>query len=61
MGEKGAVASDILGRRLDKLFEQEMEWLAIRNLLAAALPRFPAGKASTRRKPPARALLLIDG
>lgn len=58
-GEKGGGPADILGRPLDKLFEQEMEWLAIRNLLAAAL----AGAGTPprgRKKKPARALLLID-
>lgn len=54
--EKGVPASDILGKRLDRLFEQELEWLLIRNLLAAALR--PSGKATRRKK--ARALLLLD-
>jgi hypothetical protein len=58
--EKGAVPGDILGRPLDKLFAQEMEWLALRNLLAAALASRAAGRPAPRRKPPARALLLID-
>ena len=53
---KDIVANDILSKRLDRLFEQEMEWLAIRNLLATALR--PA-RATARHKP-ARALLLID-
>jgi len=53
---KDIVADDILSKRLDRLFEQEMEWLAIRNLLAVALR--PA-RATARRKP-SRALLLID-
>lgn len=57
--EKECSAGDVLTKRLDRIFEQELEWLALRNLLAAALPRTPAagGKA---RKPRARALLLID-
>ena len=59
--EKHAPDSDVLAKRLDKLFEQELEWLAIRNLLAAALPRTggrkPAGK---RGKKGARVLLLLD-
>lgn len=57
--EKDVPAGDILSKRLDRLFEQEMEWLALRNLLAAALPR-AAGTAGKRRKPQRRALLLID-
>ncbi|MFN3623536.1 MAG: hypothetical protein ACK4TP_05675 [Hyphomicrobium sp.] len=58
--EKDAPGSDILGKRLDRLFEQEMEWLAVRNLLAAALPRASEGR-SKRRKPQRRALLLVGG
>ncbi len=57
--EKDFSGGDVLSKRLDRIFEQELEWLAVRNMLAAALPRTPAagGKA---RKPKARALLLID-
>jgi len=54
--EKGTEGGDILAKRLDRTFEQEIEWMMIRNLLAAALR---AGGKSGRRKP-ARALLLID-
>ncbi|MEI9900143.1 MAG: hypothetical protein WDN31_08455 [Hyphomicrobium sp.] len=54
--EKDAPASDILGKRLDRIFEQELEWLHVRNLLAGALR---SGGKGGRRKP-ARALLLID-
>jgi hypothetical protein len=54
--EKGPSAGDILGKRLDRLFEQELEWLAVRNLLAAALR---AGGTSARRKK-TRVLLLVD-
>lgn len=57
--EKDAPAGDILSKRLDRLFEQEMEWLALRNLLAAALPR-ASGAGGKRRKPARRALLLIE-
>lgn len=53
---KDVVADDILAKHLDRLFEQEMEWLAIRNLLATALR---PTRATARRKP-ARALLLVD-
>jgi hypothetical protein len=57
--EKDFSGGDVLSKRLDRIFEQELEWLALRNLLAAALPRSPAagGKA---RKTRARALVLID-
>ena len=54
--EKHAPDSDVLARRLDRLFEQELEWLAIRNLLASALPRAPG----RRRSKAGRVLLLID-
>lgn len=54
--EKDAPASDVLGRRLDRTFEQELEWLLIRNLLAVALRG--AGKSSRGKR--TRALLLID-
>ena len=54
--QKDGVADDLLAKRWDKLFEQEMEWLAIRNLLATAVRR--PRKGSGRRA--ARALLLID-
>ncbi len=54
--EKDAPASDILGKRLDRIFEQELEWLHVRNLLAGALR---SGGRGGRRKP-TRALLLID-
>lgn len=56
--EKDAPASDILSKRLDRLFEQEMEWLALRNLLAAALPR--GGPRSSKRSKTTRALILIE-
>jgi hypothetical protein len=58
--EKDGPGNDILAKRLDRIFEQEMEWLAIRNLLAAALPRAAAPPAK-RRKPQRRALVLVDG
>jgi hypothetical protein len=57
--EKNAPDADILAKRLDRIFEQEFEWLSIRNLLAAALPR-AARQPSTRRPKRGRALLLID-
>lgn len=56
--EKDASAADILGKRFDKLFAQEAEWLWIRNLLAAALAR--ASTAGGRARDWRRALLLID-
>lgn len=58
--EKETPAEDILGKRLDKVFEQELEWLAIRNLLATALPRTAGHKPAARRPKRPRALLLID-
>jgi len=57
---KDVAAADILGRRLDRAFEQEMEWLAIRNLLAAAIPRSAGTRPAKRRRRSARALLIID-
>ena len=54
--EKDIPASAVLTKGLDRLLEQELEWILIRNLLAAALR--PNGKSTRRRK--ARALLLID-
>lgn len=56
--EKQATASEILGKPLDPIFAQELEWLTLRNLLAAAMPRTPA-KAGRARKSN-RALLLLD-
>jgi len=50
---------DILAKSLDSVFTQELEWLAIRNLLAAALRT--AGRSAKRGRKPARVLLLIDG
>jgi hypothetical protein len=58
--EKHAPDADILAKRLDRIFEQELEWLSIRNLLAAALPRTTPRKTPTRRPKRARVLLLID-
>lgn len=58
--EKDATGEDILGKRLDRVFEQELEWLSIRNLLAAALPRAAGGRAGKRARKSSRALLLID-
>ncbi|MFA5901953.1 MAG: hypothetical protein WC829_22890 [Hyphomicrobium sp.] len=58
--EKDTTGADILGKRLDRFFEQELEWLSIRNLLAAALPRAGGGRAGKRAKKSSRALLLID-
>ena len=54
--EKDPASGDILAKRLDRIFEQELEWLQIRNLLAMAAR--PAAKSG--RKKPAKALLLID-
>jgi hypothetical protein len=56
--EKQATAGEILGKPLDPIFAQELEWLMLRNLLAAAMPRAPA-KAGRARKTN-RALLLLD-
>ena len=58
--EKDGPGDDILAKRLDRIFEQEMEWLGIRNLLAAVLPR-GAGSPAKRRKPQRRALVLVEG
>jgi hypothetical protein len=58
--EKQAADGNVLAKRLDRVFEQEMEWLSIRNLLAAALPRATAGKARGRSAKRRRVLLLID-
>lgn len=55
--EKEGIDSDILGKPLDKIFEQELEWLQIRNLLAIALRANGKGKRGKRT----RALLLIEG
>lgn len=57
--EKDVPGGDVLAKHLDRLYEQEMEWLAIRNLLAGALSR-GAAQTGKQRKKPARALLLID-
>ena len=54
--EKEGIDSDILGKPLDKIFEQELEWLQIRNLLAIALRA--NGKSKRAKRP--RALLLIE-
>jgi hypothetical protein len=54
--EKDIPAGAVLTKGLDRLLEQELEWILIRNLLAAALRSNGNG---TRRKK-ARALLLID-
>jgi hypothetical protein len=56
--EKQSTASEILGKPLDPVFAQELEWLTLRNLLAAAMPRTPA--KSTRARKSNRALLLLD-
>jgi hypothetical protein len=56
--EKQATASEILGKPLDPIFAQELEWLMLRNLLASAVPRAPAKSARPRK--PNRALLLLD-
>jgi hypothetical protein len=56
--EKQATASEILGKPLDPIFAQELEWLTLRNLLAAAMPRTPAKQARVRKSN--RALLLLD-
>jgi hypothetical protein len=56
--EKQATASEILSKPLDAIFAQELEWLMLRNLLAAAMPRTP-GKSARARKSN-RALLLLD-
>ena len=56
--EKQATASEILGKPLDPIFAQELEWLTLRNLLAAAMPRTPAKTARARKTN--RALLLLD-
>lgn len=58
--EKDIPASDVLGKRLDRTFEQELEWLLIRNLLAAALQRTVGSRPAKRGRMSARALLLID-
>jgi hypothetical protein len=55
---KQATASEILGKPLDAIFAQELEWLNLRNLLAAAMPRTPTKAARVRKS--ARALLLVD-
>jgi hypothetical protein len=57
--EKQAPEGDIFAKRLDRIFEQELEWLSIRNLLAAASPRSKA-RQSTRRTKHHRVLLLVD-
>jgi hypothetical protein len=57
--EKHAPDADILAKRLDRIFEQELEWLSIRNLLAFALPRAKT-RQSTRRTKHNRVLLLVD-
>jgi hypothetical protein len=54
--EKDPPGSDLLAKRLDRIFEQEMEWLAIRNLLAMAARG--GGKGGKRKA--SKALLLID-
>jgi hypothetical protein len=51
LAQKGILAKD-----WDKLFDQEKEWLAIRGLIAAALPRSGASSAKRSKE---RALLLI--
>jgi hypothetical protein len=56
--EKQATASEILSKPLDPIFAQELEWLSLRNLLAAAMPRTPAKPARARNSN--RALLLLD-
>lgn len=53
--EKDTPGSEILGKGLDRIMEQELEWLLIRNLLAAALR---APRSGGRRK--AKSLLLIE-
>jgi hypothetical protein len=53
---KDAEAGDLLAKRWDKLFEQELEWVALRNLLATALRK----PAKPRRSGALRALLLIS-
>lgn len=53
--EKDTPGSEILGKGLDRIMEQELEWLLIRNLLAAALR---APRSGARRK--AKSLLLIE-
>ncbi len=59
--EKGAPGEDVHAKRLDRIFEQELEWLSMRNHLAGALPRASNRKAAPRRgRKRARALLLID-
>ena len=57
--EKQVAVGDILAKRLDRIFEQELEWLSIRNLLASTLPRAKA-RQSTRRTKHNRVLLLVD-
>ena len=56
--EKHTPDGDILAKRLDRIFERA-EWLSIRNLLAAALPRAKT-RQSTRRAKRNRVLLLVD-
>lgn len=53
--EKQGIDCDMLAKPLDRIFEQELEWLQIRNLLAMALRT--SGKSARIKK--TRALLLI--
>ena len=55
--EKEGLDGDVLGKPLDKIFEQELEWLQLRNLLAIALRT----SAKSKRAKKTRALLLIEG
>jgi hypothetical protein len=61
--EKHGADSDVLAKRLDRIFEREMEWISIRNLLAAGLTRARGTTRQargTRHAKGVRALLLLD-
>lgn len=57
--EKQGIDCDLLAKPLDRIYEQELEWLLIRNLLVGALRKAPTERTPRTRKS-GRALLLID-
>jgi hypothetical protein len=54
--EKQGIDCDLLAKPLDRIYEQELEWLQIRNVLAVASRTSAKGTRSKK----SRALLLID-